>query len=146
MAEPSAVAPRQFLAPKTIVNKGLHEELIPFTKKGYIGEVLSNFKGVLGTKLPDRFVPAVGNIRFKWVVRRRTESQRDSQFQPEALSREPEQLASLRVPNRFLEQGHDVADFLGEERVLKLVSLEEGWTKEDISWSSLTYQLCGELL
>ena len=88
----------------------------------------------MGAKFPNRFVPAIGNIRFKWVVRRRTESQWDPQFQPEALSREPEQLASLRVPNGLLDQGHDGADFLGEERVLELVSLEKGWVEEDISW------------
>ena len=68
------------------------------------------------------------------MVRGRTESQWDSHFQPEAFSRELEQLASLKVLNRLLQQGHDVADFLGEEGVVELVSLEKGWAKKDISW------------
>ena len=121
------------MTPKTIVNKGLHEELTPFTKKGYIGEDLCNFKRVLGPELQDGFVPAIGNIRFKWVVWRRSKSQWDSQFHPETLSCESEQFASLRVSNRFLEQGHDMTAFLGEEGVLELVSLEQGWAKKDIS-------------
>ena len=127
------VEPGQILASEPVVHKGLHQELVTLTEECYIWEGLTDREGVLGSKLPEGFVPTISNIGCKWLVGRVTNSKRDPQFKPDAFSSKPQQLTRLRILDRFLEQGCDVVDFLGEEGVLELISLEQDWAKKYIS-------------
>ena len=62
------VEPRKLLTPESFVDEGLHKELITLPEKVYVWKVFMNNERLPRTKLPEGFIPTIGNIGCKRLV------------------------------------------------------------------------------
>ena len=62
------VEPGQILASKPFVHKGFNQKLVTFTENCNIQEGFTDPEGVLGSELPEGFIPTIGNIGRTWLV------------------------------------------------------------------------------
>ena len=81
--EPNFIKDEKLFPPVSSTGEDRHEKLVASTQGRWIREVFGDSDGGLGQKLPQIFIPAVGNVRGVGLESASINAERESEFETE---------------------------------------------------------------
>ena len=128
--EANFIKDAKLFPPVASTGEDRHDELVAATQERQIREVFGDSDSGLGQKLPQIFIPAVGNVRGVGLESARMDAERETEFETELFGGSTEYCTGLGTRDDLLEESFDMTDLLLEVRMGKAKAMEGFGTEQ----------------